>query len=350
LVLEVKAVLEAKGLPRSNDAVVDATRTLRTKDPWKNWSQETLWRKYWVALKHHGDSPEPIPAEDSSEAPTDAVTVDATTRNRWTSLLQKWGLSLQKARDLVNLLIAKAAIVHRVAYLGELFDYASRRRTWNRGRKVAWLRRAAEEMERRWPAMREGSDENAKAILAALRKGPTNCKEIVAATELNPISVHNLLVSMCHDGEIERVAFGRYALPTEHPARYVPPSEAILRVLSDGSAIPAEIRTRTGLTKAQTAGALHVLKKRGKVVPTEYGKYALPGTAAPHVYTKDALDRAMESGLQTVPEFIEFTGKNRGEIWAALRRKKAKGEVIQAYLVYPGRRGRLAAFAPSARH
>jgi hypothetical protein len=87
------------------------------------------------------------------------------------------------------------------------------------------------------------------------------------------------------------------------------------------------------------------LKKRGKVVLTDYGKYALPGAATPHVYTKDAIDEALQSGSKTVPDFMELTGKNRGEIWAALRRKKVKGEVVQAYLVYPGRRGYLAAFA-----
>src|SRR5215471_9150868 len=60
--------------------------------------------------------------------------------------------------------------------------------------------------------------------------------------------------------------------------------------------LPPNFRARTGLSKAQVAGALHVLKKRGKVVLTEYGKYALLGTAAAHVYAKDAIDRAMASG------------------------------------------------------
>jgi hypothetical protein len=97
--------------------------------------------------------------------------------------------------------------------------------------------------------------------------------------------------------------------------------------------------------KGQIAGALHVLKKRGKVVLISYGKYAKPGTAAPHIYAKDAIDEALKSGSKTVRDLQTLTGKNRGELWAALQRKKAKGQVIEAYLIHVGRRGRQAAFA-----
>jgi hypothetical protein len=267
-------------------------------------------------------------------------------------LLQKYGSSRDEARDLVNLLIAKAIAVQRLAYLGELFDYVRRRRTWNRGRKVAWLQRAAEEMDHRWPIMREGSDKSVRMILDALRRGPMTTKEIVAVTGLNTITVHNLLISMCHDGDIIRVGFGRYALPSAGLARYVLPGQAVLEMLAEGPATPSEIRARLGLGKGQTAGVLHTLKKRGKVVLRKYGVYALPGTGTPHVYTKDAIDGALRSGSKTVPELVAITGKNRGEIWAALRRKKAEGKVIQAYLIHVGRRGRMAAFAlpPSPAH
>jgi hypothetical protein len=266
------------------------------------------------------------------------------------SLLQKWGIPPEEARGLVIRLIAMATDAQKRSYVGQLFAYVDARRTWTRKRKANFVRRAVNKMEAnplRWPPLQEGSDRSVKAILAVLNKGPATKAEIVVATGLNAITVQNYLICMCSDGEIMRVGFGRYALPTESLvlARRVPPAEAILNALANGSVTPAEIRVRTGLSKAQVAGSLHVLKKRRKVVLTDYGKYALPGTATPHVYTKDAIDEALQSGSKTVPEFMKLTGKNRGEIWAALRRKKVKGEVVQAYLVYPGRRGYLAAFA-----
>jgi hypothetical protein len=351
LVLDWKAEKDCEGGSKSDGDII---ATLRNRPFWNKWSQDKLLRKLFIARRHHGDSPPPI-APEQSEIPQfagPAIEVPTETNNRWKSLLQKYGSSRDEARDLVNLLIAKATAVHRLAYLGELFDYVRRRRTWNRGRKVAWLRQAAEEMEHRWPMMREGSDKSVRMILDALHRGPMTTNEIVAVTGLNTITVHNLLNSMCHDDDIVRVGFGRYALPGEGLARYIFPGEAVLKLLADGSTTPSKIRARTGLSKSQSAGVLHTLKKRGKVVLRRYGVYALPGSGTPHVYAKDAIDDALRSGSKTVPELVATTGKNRGEIWAALRRKKAEGKVIQAYLIHVGRRGRLAAFAlpPSSAH
>lgn len=329
-----RLVHEAKPHLDAGSSLDDVIRTLRTGPPWKNWSQETLCRKYREARRYHGESPMAI----------------ATKHDQLASSLQKWMLPTE-ARQLANRVSVMDA--RQRDHVQHALDYVDRRRMWNRKRKADFVRREVDIVEahppHRWSRLKEGSDKTEKMVLAAVRKGLETKDDIVADTGLNPITVQNYLVSLFGSGEIERIGFGHYAAPEQGLARHMPPGKAILKALSDnGLATPAELRARTGLSKAQVAGALHVLKKRGKVVLTEYGKYALLGTAAAHVYAKDAIDRAMASGLQTVPEFMEFTGKNRGEIWAALRRKKAKGEVIEAYLVYPGRRGRLAAFAPSA--
>jgi hypothetical protein len=98
----------------------------------------------------------------------------------------------------------------------------------------------------------------------------------------------------------------------------------------------------------ETAGGLHRLKKAGKVILTERGrraKYALAGTAQAHVHAGEALDYALESGSKIMRELEEATGKKRGELWAAIDRKIAKGEIVKAYLTNVGHRGRLAAFA-----
>jgi hypothetical protein len=350
LILDLKALRARTGLSKAK-----AIEELCTQAPWNRWEPDSLDRAYRWARRHHGDTPAPIAADEltvpqSAKVPAKQPTIDAQSRNRWMSLLQKWRIPPEEARGLVTRLIAMATDAQKRSYVGQLFAYVDARRTWTRKRKADRVRRAVDEMEAdplRWPLLQEGSDGRVKAILAVLNKGPATITEIVAATGLNAITVQNYLHCMCSDDEVMRVGFGRYALPTESLvlARHVPPAKAILHALARGSTTPAEFRARTGLSKAQVAGSLHVLKKRSKVVLTDYGKYALPGTAAPHVYAKDAIHEALQSGPKTVPELMELTGKNRGEIWAALRRKKDKGEVIEAYLVYPGRRGRLAAFA-----
>src|SRR5262249_9338720 len=102
--------------------------------------------------------------------------------------------------------------------------------------KANFVRRTVDEMEAnplRWPLLQEGSDRSVKAILAVLNKGPATTSEIVAATGLNPITVHNYLINMYLEGEIRRVGFGRYALPTEGLGRYVLPAEAILKCVGE---------------------------------------------------------------------------------------------------------------------
>jgi biotin operon repressor len=148
------------------------------------------------------------------------------------------------------------------------------------------------------------------------------------------------------------VANGVYA-PWTEGAALVATDKAIREVLANGPAVPAQLRARTGKSDAAIHGGLHRLKKKGTIVLTQRGKYAmyaLAGTAPLHVYAGDAIGRALESGSKTLAELETVTGKKRGELWAALLRKEAKGEVVKAYLINVGHRGRLAAFAAAPAH
>ena len=116
-------------------------------------------------------------------------------------------------------------------------------------------------------------------------------------------------------------------------------------MLAAGPRTNAELIAGTGLTEGAIHAAIHRLGKQGKVIRVKHGKYALPGIAVPHVYTKDAIIRALQSGSKTVRELMTATGKNRGEIWQALHRLKAKGLIHGG-----GQRGRLAAFALPPAH
>jgi hypothetical protein len=272
-------------------------------------------------------------------------------------MLQKWGLSPEKARELVDRLIAVTTTAHKRADLGQLFDYVGRRRMYSRPRKVEWLRRAADKIQadrHYWPirAGRELPDTNAGRVLAMLRGAPRNratVSDIAAVTGIKRRTCQDLLVSMNASKDIVRVADGEYALRAEGIIPYVLPSTAILDALKDGPAAPAELCARTGKSKSQIAGALNWLWKHKKIVRIRPNLWGLPGTAPPYIIARDAVIEALQSGSKTVRELVAATGKNRGAIWQALRGLKAEDLLIEAYLIHPGRRGYQAAFALPAR-
>jgi hypothetical protein len=181
-----------------------------------------------------------------------------------------------------------------------------------------------------------------------LRGAPRNratVSDIAAVAGIKLRTCQDLLVSMNASKDIVRVANGEYALPAEDIVGYVPPSIAIINVLTDGPATPAELCARTCKSKSQIAGALNWLWKHSKIVRIRPNLWGLPGTAPPYIIARDAIIEALRSGSKTVPELVTATGKNRGAIWQALRRLKAEDLLIEAYLIHPGRRGYQAAFA-----
>ena len=338
LVFAVNAWLTTQGLAHSDETVTKAIKALRTGPPWNKWSQETLWRKYWVARKHHGNSPPP------------------TEEDRWFSLLIKWGkepkrnpvvISAEQAREMINQLIAVVPS-HRRAHLDQLFAHMERRLFWNGRQKIEWLqseviaRLAANQHDWPIPITRRGRpDLMAGRIETYLANAPgkrAHKQDILTALEIRNTSGQNALVSMVRAGRLVRVADGMYSLPIDGVGNYVPADKAVVDMLAAGPRTNAELIAGTGLTEGAIHAAIHRLGKQGKVIRVKHGKYALPGTAVPHVYTKDAINEALQSGPKTVRELMTATGKNRGEISQALHRLKAKG-LIKAHLICPGRRG-----------
>jgi hypothetical protein len=341
LVLLVTDGLKAHG----QGALRRVLAELRTKPPYNGWELEQLRQGYYTASKA---SP---PATDP--------------RDQWLSDLQRWGRPPEASRALVDRLIA--IVTHRLpylglAYVGQMFDHVTRVRRLSTGqRKIEWLERAAAKLESDRPSYPirpwdQGSNANIELIKAALGRGLTSIGDIAARTGIKPRTVQDLLVFLNSNGDVVRYQHGHYIAPQEGVAAYVPPGEAILRILESKPATPAKLRARTGLNKAQVAGALHWLWKRaGKIVRLRPGLYALPGTApVPHIYARDAIMIALRSGKKSVPELITVTGKNRGEIWAALRRLCANGMVEQVgfrsgHAVRRGFRGRVAMVALTAK-
>jgi hypothetical protein len=346
VIFAVNAWLAEEGLAHSDETVTKAIEALRAGPPWNKWSQETLWRKYWVARKHHGNSPPP------------------TEEDRWFSLLIKWCkepkrnpvlISAEQAREMINQLIAVVPS-HRRAHLDQLFAHMERRLFWNGRQKIEWLqseviaRLAANPHDWPIPITRRGRpDLMAGRIETYLANAPgkrAHKQDILAALEIRNTSGQNALVSMVRAGRLVRVADGMYSLPTDGVSNYVPGQKAVVDVLAaGGSYTNAQLRARTGLTEGAIHAAVHHLVKQGKAIRIKRGLWARPGTAPPHIYARDAIIEALQSGSKTVHELMTATGKNRGEIWQALHRLKAKGLIHGG-----GQRGRLAAFALPPAH
>jgi hypothetical protein len=312
---------------------------LRDNDPaYKSWTLEALRRAYYYAER----LPPPL----------------ATDEDRWMSLLIQWGkeskrnpvlISGKQAREIVNRLIA--ATPHRRAHLDQLFVHMECRIHWNGRQKIEWLRSVTARLEANplyWPipiSRRGRPDVTAGMIERHLANAPgkrAHKRDIVAALRIPRTTGQTTLCSMKRAGRIVRVANGVYALPTEGISNYVPGRKAIVDVLgAGGSYTNAQLRDRTGLTEGAIHAAIHRLGKQDKIIRVKRGKYALQGTAVPHVYTKDAINEVLQSGSKTVRELMTATGKNRGEIWQALHRLKAKGLIIGG-----GQRGRAFALPP----
>jgi hypothetical protein len=282
----------------------------------------------------------------------------ATEEDRWISLLVQWGretdrfpasMTAEQAHEIVNRVIKVAS--HRRADLNQLFSHMDCRIHWNGRQKIKWLQSVIARLETNpfdWPipiSPRGRPDVTAGMIetyLANAYGKRAHKRDIVAALRIPRTTGQTTLCSMERAGRIVRVANGVYALPMEGIRNYVPADKAIVDMLAAGPRTNAELIVGTGLTEGAIHAAVHRLGMQDKIIRVKRGKYALPGTVVPHVYAKDAINEALQSGSKTVSELMIATGKNRGEIWQALHRLKAKGLIIGL-----GRRGYQAAFALS---
>jgi NADH dehydrogenase/NADH:ubiquinone oxidoreductase subunit G len=123
----------------------------------------------------------------------------------------------------------------------------------------------------------DASNPSIQKVKSALRAGLTSKDEIAVHTRLKPRTVQDLLAFMHSVGEAKRERWGHYVLPEKATTDYVRPEKAILSAIAAGADTPEKIRAFTGLRDGQVAGGLHVLKKRGKIVLTAYGRYAVAG-------------------------------------------------------------------------
>jgi hypothetical protein len=342
LVLWMNAFIKAR--PRRKKAVEEAIAKLQNKDPtYRTWEAKTLRVNYYRTA--------PLPAPPATE------------EDRWVSLLLQWGkepkrrpisISAEHAREIVDRLIAGAP-PHRRADLDQLFVHMERSIHYSGRLKIKWLQSAIARLAANpldWPipiSRRSRPDVTAGMIETYLAKAPekrAHKRDIVAALKIPRTTCQTTLCSMQRAGRIVRVANGVYGLPTKDVNAYVPARKAILDTLGKGGQRScAELKADTGKSEGAVHAALHYLHNAGRIVLTKRGRYALAGSAPPHVYARDAISVALRSGKKTIPELIAATGKNYGEIWAALRRLEAKGCIKQ---VAP--RGRLAAFAAAPAH
>jgi hypothetical protein len=345
-VLSVEAYLKAHGLAQSaRGAVIAAITEIRTTDPetWGDYEFEDMRRGFYTANKL------PPPPVDK--------------RDQFISALQEWTGSLDASRTLVDRLIA---IVTRkfpflgFSYIDQLFNHVTHSRRIRTGpMRTEWFERAADALESERPRFPirpwdKASSFSIDLIKTALRDGLTNKDEIAARTGLKPRTVQELLAFMHRVGEAKRERWGHYAPPETAGLDYVRPEKAILSAIAAGADSPEQIRARTGLSKSQVQGALHVLKKRGKIVLTAYGRYAEAGTASPHIYTKHLIVDALRGGAKIVSEIVAAVGRNRGDVNAAIQGLKADGIVKRigwrsGHAVRPGFRGRVAVFELTAK-
>jgi hypothetical protein len=352
LVLAGNARLEALGKTRRDKKAVHSVilDLIKTEPAYKGLNFHTLKGAYNRALHK---APPPVTEEDG-----------------WMSLLIEWGkepkrnpvsISAEQAGEMINSLTG-AAGPHRRERLNQLFVHMNRRIHWNGRKKIEWLRSVIARLAANphdWPipiTRRGRPDLMAGRIETYLANAPgkrAHKQDILTALEIRNTSGQNALVSMVRAGRLVRVADGMYSLPIDGVSNYVPGQKAIVDVLAaGGSYTNARLRALTGLTEGAIHAAVHHLVKQGKAIRIKRGLWALPGTAPPHIYARDAIIEALQSGPKTVRELMTATGKNRGEIWQALHRLKAKGLIIEVHLIRPGCRGYQAAFAlpPERKH
>jgi hypothetical protein len=225
LLLDVKAEKEA-GLSETA-----ALRKVHGRPPWNEYEHEHLARKYWVAKKHFGDSPPPLPDEP---VPADSRKIDAQLPPQWISDLEEWGVPREEARELSKRALGVAE--HQLPHVDWLFERMRGRRHWNGRQKINHVRQQIDTMisnPRYVPISGLGRpDRNAGLVLHVLAKGPATKEQIQAATGIKPTTLQNLLVSMVRSGEILRIRRAHYALPMDGLVAHVSTDAAILDVLA----------------------------------------------------------------------------------------------------------------------
>jgi hypothetical protein len=221
--------------------------------------------------------PPPLPPQTDVAAPA----------GRQMFMLQKWGVSPARARDLVTRLLA-AAGPDRHAHVDDMFAMVDRRPGQSAGRqKIAWLEVQVEKMAR-WPTYRAQRRLVSKAtgrdaIVGALRLAPNHratAAELAASTGRSLNYIRTTTGFMVKHLELCRVAPGVFTLPQGMPAKpYATAREAILALLIGMSGRyvgTAELVTATGKSRNAIASTASRMAASGELIRGKPGFYALP--------------------------------------------------------------------------
>jgi hypothetical protein len=287
LVSAINGRLEVMGKTSSDRKAVDkAIDELQLQEEqYRNRKHVTLRRTYF----RYKDAPAPVPRQAPQRKSRQAG-ARRLRRRRWMSVLQEWGratkrhpasMSADEARKITDRLIAVAGRWR--PHLDELFVHMERRIHWNGRQKIKWLLEAIDRLANNpldWPipASRRGRpDVWAGRIEDYLRQvGRAHKREIIAALNIPPTTAQTTLLSMERARRIERFAHGIYGLPTKRAVKYVPVSEAVLKMLATRGRTNAELIAGTGHSEAAIHSAIHRLSKAGKIICSARTRRGVP--------------------------------------------------------------------------
>lgn len=172
------------------------------------------------------------------------------------------------------------------------------------------------------------------AIVAALRTGPMTISVLARHTGKGKSTIKSALHQhLLANGRVVRTKFGTYALAGTAPC-YVSNEDAIVAALKNGpmtyQALAREVSTPSSIPQF-----LGFLLAKGKIIRTQRGIYALPGSAPVYVPTSDAIISALSKKPMKLGPLVQHVNKlttiarSRGTITTILRGLKKQGTVKQ---------------------
>jgi lambda repressor-like predicted transcriptional regulator len=190
-----------------------------------------------------------------------------------------------------------------------------------------------------------------EAIVTALKEGPMSILELAKKTGKGTSTVkcalhRHLLVS----GKVVRTKYGTYALAGTAP-RYVSKGDVIVATLKGGPMTFQALAREIACPPSSLPQFLEPLLAKGKVIRTNRGIYALPGSAPVYVPTSDAIISALSKKRMKLGHLVQRVIKStkgtrsRGSIRTVLSRLKKEGTVKHdrlrsEYCLSAARRGR----------
>jgi hypothetical protein len=199
----------------------------------------------------------------------DQPAIEAPMRDRWMSLLQKWGTSPREAHDFVERLI-EAAGPHRVARPDDLFTYKHSHWRLSGATKIAWLEEQARQMKADplyWPRFqtrRTKAAADVDVVLKHLQSGIKTTAYFVRRLRKSRAAVGKLLDLMVTRGDIDDAGLSKWGLPGSNT--YAKVTLQVLKAVIVRRQNPTELRLTLGLSKYAIASAIESLRRMGLFV------------------------------------------------------------------------------------